>query len=74
MRLPFILLQFEGDKPDMQRLEAFYADACDEEARNVKVGQLKKKSKRASELLTKKLDFKSRRYKQADANVKQETG
>ena len=65
-----MFLQLNGDRPDVQRCEAFYANLRDDDAFDVKVGDFTKKSLKTHKFIDRRRDFKSRRRREADRNVK----
>ena len=58
-RLPFMLLQYDGDRPDLRRCDAFYTKLRDEDVFDVRVGDFVKKSLKSHKVIERKCDFKT---------------
>ena len=63
-------LQYDKSNPDEQRCNKFYSTLLNGNILSFKVGDFKKKTMKVRDTLNKKYDFKSRRHKQADLNVR----
>ena len=66
MVLPYMFLQYDGSKPDMQRRAQFFTALQNEDVFDIKVGNFKKKMQKLSKTLDKNFDFLSRCHKEAD--------
>ena len=62
--------EYDGDRPDVRRRDAFYTKLRDEDVFDVRVGDFVKKSLKSHKVIERKCDFKSRRRRDADRRVK----
>ena len=67
--LPYMLLQCEKSRPDVDLRQKLYLALQREDVLSIKASDFKRKSLRSKKLMDKKRDFTSRRHKQADKNV-----
>ena len=65
-----MLLQHEGNKPDTQRCANFLTALRNEDVFSINAADFKTKWEKRSKMLSRKFDFRSRRYKEAEASLK----
>ena len=70
LALPCMLLQYNKSKPDEEKRSSFYSILLSGDALSVKVGDFKKKAMKVKNTLNKRLDFQSRRHRQADVDIR----
>ena len=68
--LPFMFLQYDGQNPSFEKCDMFYTKLRDGDVMSIKVGDFAKKSLKSHRLIQRKYDFKSRRSREADRNVR----
>ena len=70
LALPCMLLQYNKSKPDEEKRSSFYSILLSGDTLSVKVGDFKKKAMKVKNTLNKRLDFQSRRHRQADVDIR----
>ena len=69
--LPYIFLQFDNNKPNMQKAQAFADELINGNFLSVKVSDFKKKSLSKKRHFDRKFDFEARCHRQADKSATQ---